>query len=142
MTPDEYIETRLHSQQKYHSKHATKLKKKFIVLSTVILISSAIIPIITYLMDMIPLITKMTIALMSGFSTVITGYLSISKTQELFIEYRMISEKLKSIECLYKAKASPFDNEDAFNTLVSLCENIIYNGNDKWYSVFADNQSK
>ena len=106
------------------------------------LVASAVIPIITYLIDIIPLIAKITIAVMSGVSTVITGYLSISKTQELFIEYRMVSEKLKSIEYLYKTKASPFDNEDAFNTLVSVCENIIYSGDDKWYSVFTDNQSK
>lgn len=142
MTADEYIEKRLRSQQKYHSEHASKIKKRFILLSIIMLIASAVIPIITYLIDIIPLVAKITIAVMSGISTVITGYLSISKTQELFIEYRMVSEKLKSIEYLYKTKASPFDNEDAFNTLVSVCENIIYSGNDKWYSVFTDSQSK
>lgn len=142
MTADEYIEKRLRPQQKYHSEHASKAKKRFILLSVITLVASAIIPIITYLIDIIPLIAKITIAVMSGISTVGTGYLSISKTHEIFIEYRLVSEKLKSIEYLYKTKASPFDNEDTFNTLVSVCENVLYSGNDKWYSMFTDSQSK
>ena len=78
---------------------------------------------------------------MSGISTIITSYLSISKTQELFVEYRLISEKLKSIEYLYQSKAPPFDNEDAFNKLVTICEDIIQTGNNKWHTTLTDNKT-
>ena len=142
MTADEYIEQRIHVQQKYHSKKASKMKKRFISSSIIVLISSATIPIITYLIDIIPLTAKILIAVMSGISTVITGYLSLSKVQELFVEYRIISEKLKSVEFLYKTKAPPFNNENAFSNLVSVCEDILYSGNDKWYSAFTESQSK
>ncbi len=141
MDATEYIKSRLEPQQSYHSKTSSKLKKRFIILSIITLIASAIIPIITYFIDIIPIPAKILIALMSGISTIITSYLSISKTQELFVEYRLISEKLKSIEYLYQSKAPPFDNEDAFNKLVTICEDIIQTGNNKWHTTLTDNKT-
>lgn len=140
MTENAYIEQRLQKQQQYHSRKSSDLKKKYIYLSVIALILSAAIPVVTYLMDIIPLITKIIITIISGASTVITGYLSLSKTHELFVEYRMISERLKTLEFLYKYKAQPFNGDNAFELLVLSCENIINRGNDNWHSTFVANQ--
>lgn len=140
MNDIEYIENRLQKQQQYHSKKSSEFKRCYITLSVITLSLSAAIPVITYLTDLCPLIVKMLISLLSGGATVITGFLSLTKMQEIYVEYRIISERLKSLEFLYKTKTPPFNKEDAFELLVFECENIISQGTNKWYSVVNKNQ--
>ena len=59
MTAEEYIEQRIRPQQKYHSTEASKMKKRFIFFSVVVLSASSMIPIATYLVDVIPLTAKL-----------------------------------------------------------------------------------
>lgn len=139
MNDIEYIENRLQKQQQYHSKTSSKFKKRYIILSIITLSLSAAIPVITCLSDLYPLITKIIISLFGSGTTVITGILSLTKMQEIYIEYRVISERLKSLEFMYKTKTPPFNKEDAFDILVSECENILRQGNNKWSSVLIKN---
>ena len=134
MNDTEYIKERLQKQQQYHSKKSSKFKKRYIVLSIITLSLSALVPAVTCLMDLCPLIIKMIISLLSSGAAVITGILSLTKMQEIYIEYRITSERLKHLEFLYKTKAPPFNNEDAFELLVLECENILSQCHSKWYS--------
>lgn len=138
MSADEYIELRLREQQHYHSQKSSVLKRRFLIINIIVLIVVALIPVVTCLSDTVPLFSKILIASLSGTASVLTGYLSASKTQELFISYRMTSEQLKSIEFLYKTKAPPFDNADAFEKMVFLCENTICANNNNWYSTVSN----
>lgn len=137
-----YIETRLCEQQKYHSRKSTSLKKKYVVLSVIVMILSAVIPVITLVMDYVPLIAKIAAAACGGASSVITGYISLTGISSLYIEYRITSERLKALEFLYKTQTPPFNSENAYAKMVEECENIIYGCNDKWYdSLKASNDN-
>lgn len=114
ITDKEYLKERLQAQQKYHSEKASSLKKKFIKLNITIMILSALIPIITLIMDFFPTIAKIIIALLGGASSVITGYLSLANIGNTFVEYRLTSERLKALDFLYRTQVPPFDDNNAY----------------------------
>ena len=131
----EYLEQRISEQQKYHSNKASAEKKRFITCNLCVMILSALIPVITCFSDYMPFITKVLISAAGGASTVITGYISLSNMHHTFISSRVASEKLKMITYLYKTKTPPFENEDAFELLVTTCESILYNENEEWSQI-------
>lgn len=141
MTPNEYIESRLRAQQKYHSKKSSKMQKAFKMNSIIILILSAIIPVLTIFVDCFPLLIKSLVAITSGAISVLSGIITLCKYQETYVEYRIISEKLKRLEFCYKTKTPPYDKEDAYKQLVIDCEDILNNANTNWYKIVSNHSS-
>lgn len=135
LSDTEYLEQRIGEQQKYHSEKASKEKKKFIACNLFVMILSALIPVITCFTDFMPFVTKVIISAAGGASTVITGYISLSNMHHTYISSRVTSEKLKMLTYLYKTKTPPFENEDAFEKLVTACENILCNENEEWSQI-------
>lgn len=141
-TPEEYLEKRLRVQQKYHSQKASKAKSMFHWLSVLVLIISALIPILTTFLDVNSLIVKSIIATLSGTITVISGIQSLFKYQEIWVNYRVISESLKKLDFMYTTKTPPYDQANSFNLLVENCESILGGAKDDWKTLISSDQKK
>jgi len=102
-----YIQERLDDQINWYSQKSKTSQNWFKTLRVIEIIAAATIPFVA-------------------------GFISLSKFQELWIEYRTTSETLKHHKYLFLTKSSPYDSEDAFQALVQTVEALISKENSNW----------
>jgi hypothetical protein len=94
--PASYKQERLQKQIDWHSKKAQDNKIRFRIYQTIILIASAIIPIIN-VANIGEFQTRITSSIIAGIIAVATGLTQLEKYQENWILYRTSSSKVSSI---------------------------------------------
>lgn len=135
MNDEQYISERLDSQIGWYSgksASAQKLYKRFQTAEIVLASSSPIIGSFALVFDDYSLALTF---LMSGFGAaiaIIESICKMNKYHENWIQYRYIAELLKHEKYLYITKASPYDEENAFEFLVQRVERTISSENVNW----------
>ena len=147
MTPEEYIEKRLDDQIGWYERKSQNAQKVFKRLRLFEIIAAALIPFLSGLLLSNPklFLTGNVIVGMLGMSVaIITGFLSLGRHQEHWIEYRAVSEGLKKEKYLYEAKVDPYYAADAFPLLVQRVEALVSKENTTWaqYMLKADEKNK
>jgi hypothetical protein len=115
----DYIEKRYKKQLEYYEKHASDHRVKFYISQIVIIVVSALIPIINTIpsdnengnIDAI----KMASSIFGFIIIVATGFLQLTKSQENWVSYRSTAELLKSEYNLFKMKSGDYSNEKMGN---------------------------
>lgn len=143
-TINTYIQNRLIAQIKWYDKKSLKLQKKYKQLSIIAIIVTAIIPILTLLLDFecINLMARILIAILSSSATVVSSINSLYKNKELWIQYRSNCEILKSVLHRFYTKSLEFSNKsenEAFEILVSNCEKYLTQEFDSWNNIYSYN---
>lgn len=140
-TTRNYIENRLIVQITWYdgkSAYNQKMYKRLIAATTII---SALIPVVTMLVDMdFSIIFKIIIVVLSSSVTVLTGISSVFNYKELWTQYRHNCEMLKSILHRYYTKVGEFSSgteQERFERLVESCERYFTVEFDKWHSLSA-----
>ena len=118
-TIEDYIEKRYKPQLQYYEKHSSDNRLRFYISQIVIIVVSALIPIINTIpsdnengnIDAI----KMASSIFGFIIIVATGFLQLTKSQENWISYRSTAELLKSEYNLFKMKSSGYSNEKMGN---------------------------
>ena len=117
-TIEDYIEKRYKKQLQYYEKHASDHRVKFYISQIVIIVTSALIPII----NTIPTdnnaninAIKMASSIFGFIIIVATGFLQLTRSQENWISYRSTAELLKSEYNLFKMKSGDYSNEKMGN---------------------------
>jgi len=127
-----YIQERLDDQIDWYSKKSKTSQNWFKTLRVIEILAAATIPFLAgYVTDTAPEL-KVIIGLLGVVIAFVAGFISLSKSQELWIEYRTISETLKHHKYLFLTKSSPYDSEDAFQALVQTVEALISKENSNW----------
>ena len=129
MTPEQYIQQRLTSQQKWYSKNSGWNKKIFILIQTILIILASLVTAISVIKwEYLNYVT----AILGALIAILTGVLSLNKYQDNWIEYRSASEALKREFFLFETNCAPYDIQDSFPLLVERVENILATQNLQW----------
>jgi hypothetical protein len=116
-TIEDYIEKRYKPQLQYYENHASNNRVRFYTSQIVIIVISALIPIVNTIpsnednMNAI----KMASSIFGFIIIVATGFLQLTKSQENWISYRSTAELLKSEYNLFKMKSGDYSNDKMGN---------------------------
>jgi hypothetical protein len=131
-------------QLDYHSKQSRDSKKKFYSLQFVIIIASALIPIVNVVIpggDLVCLISS----ILGGIIVVITGVMQLHKYQENWILFRTTQELLKKEKFLYLNDAGDYaelDAESKKRLLVERVESMVSSETSKYFAIHKPEQGK
>jgi hypothetical protein len=127
-----YLEERLQTQIKWYSKKSTVNKNVYLTLNTIEIIAASSIPfLVGYITNSNPKF-KILVGFLGVVIAVISGFIALNKSQELWIEYRTTCELLKHQKYLFETGTKPYDEEDAFHILVENVEMLISKEHSKW----------
>jgi hypothetical protein len=116
-TIEDYIEKRYKPQLQYYENHASNNRVRFYISQIIIIVVSALIPIINTIPSDIENIDtiKMASSLFGFIIIIATGFVQLTKSQENWISYRSTAELLKSEYHLFKMKSGDYSNEKMGN---------------------------
>lgn len=140
MTEQEYIKTRIDDQINWYSDKATTNKIWNHCTKGLIIVFSALIPLIAGL-DYYPTIKNIVLGILGSLITILSGLSGFLKLQEKWTEYRTTSETLKHEKFLFQTKTGPYNTEpEPFNLLVIRTENLVSKEHSIW-SKYINKQS-
>jgi hypothetical protein len=131
-----YIDKRLEDQITWYETKATENKNRFHQFQVIIIVASAIIPLVN-LVD-IPVQTRVTSAILGAIITGITALTQLKKYQENWLLYRSAEESLKREKFLFLNSAGNYSNlaDDVKNkTLVESIEAILSTETSKFFTM-------
>lgn len=129
-----YLEERLDDQIKWYCDKSTFNKKWFTRLKKAEFICTAFIPVAAITLAE-PNQLKIITGIIASIVLIIQSIHGLSNYQELWIEYRAVSETLKHEKYMYLTQAGIYsegDSNSRFKLLVSRSENIISHENINW----------
>jgi hypothetical protein len=135
---------RLKDQLDYHSKQSRHNKKRFYSLQAVIIITSALVPIVNVVIpggDLLRLISS----ILGGIIVVITGVMQLHKYQENWILFRTTQELLKREKYLYLNGAGDYaglDPIDKKRLLVERVEDLVSSETSKYFATHKPERGK
>lgn len=135
--PTNYKETRLKEQIEWHSKMARQNRLRFRLYQIVILITSAIIPIIN-VANIEDIQTRIISSILGGIIVVITGLTQLEKYQENWILYRTSAELLKKEKYFFENNAGEYSNlneSEKNRLLVERVEAIVSAETSKYFTI-------
>ena len=104
MNREEYLKDRLEDQINWYDSKSSSNQKSFKWLQISIIVFSAVIPLLTGYITPETLYFKDIIALIGLIVVVLTGFLSLGKHHENWLEYRTTCESLKHEKYLFLTK--------------------------------------
>ena len=128
---NEYVEKRYKEQSAYYSKAASKNQKKYKQLQWMLIILSAVTPILA---AFDPKQMQLPIIIISALVAIFTAVLKTFQYQELWINYRATNELLKPEIYYYKFGVGPYAEEgiDKETLFVSRVESILDKEHVNW----------
>jgi Protein of unknown function (DUF4231) len=119
---DDYVKSRYYDQMKFYDDSAVKNQKKYKQFQWILIILSAITPVLAALIDKCPQL-QIFVVIVSAVVAILTTGLKTFSYQELWITYRATYEKLKPEIYYHDFAAGPYaatdiDRESLFVTRV------------------------
>ncbi|MBU1343801.1 MAG: DUF4231 domain-containing protein [Proteobacteria bacterium] len=131
MDPDQYIKERVDDQIEFYDSRSQSNQRSYKRLSGVQIVCGALIPLISgFSQDIYS--SRWIIAFLGVAITCATGFLSINKHQERWINYRTTCETLKHLKHLFLTGATPYNGETPFDKFVNDIESMISKENSDW----------
>ena len=137
MDDTRYLEERLEQQQEWYSRQSAWNQQWHKRLRIAGIVAGALIPVLVGLLSG-HWFLKLVVAVLGAGTVVISGIMAVYRFQELWTEYRATSEALKHEKYLYMAHCPPYDENDAFETVVRRTEALISSEHSRWIEVAAD----
>lgn len=126
-----YFEQRLDDQINWYDDKSSLNKNRYSRLRLLEIIFAAMIPLLAgYARESEYL--GYAIGLLGMLVAVIAGVIGLYRFQENWIEYRAQAESLKQEKYLYLTRATPYDNEGAFELLVQRVEALLKRETTGW----------
>jgi hypothetical protein len=139
---DDYLNERLEKEIKWHSNKAQHNKRRFRSNQIMIMMASAIIPIVNIL-EFGNLETRIISSILGGLIIVITGISQLEKYQQNWLLYRTTAEILKKEKWLFKHDAGPYVNPtDKNRILVERVESIVSSETSKYFTIHQSEKTQ
>ena len=139
-----YLEERVEPQITWYEKRANSNKKKFHACQIVIIITSAIIPIIN-IIDFVTLAVRITSSILGGIILGLTGLIQLKKFQDNWILFRTNEEMLKKEKFLYLNQAGGYANisnkDERDKLFVERVESIISSETSRFFTMHSQKPS-
>jgi hypothetical protein len=133
----DYIKERLEDQIKWHGSKARETKKKYHILQVIIIITSALVPIVNTVgpaEDWLRIISSV----LGGIIVIATSLSQLHKYQENWILYRTTAELLKKEKYLYLNCAGDYSGlglDEKKKSLVERVELIVSSETSKYFAI-------
>ena len=129
----EYVETRYKDQMAFYSKAASKNQKRYRTFQWILIVFSAITPILAALDDKWTDL-QIPVVIISALVAILTAGLKTFQYQELWVKYRSTNELLKPEIFYYNFGVGPYAEEgvDKETLFVSRVETILDNEHISW----------
>lgn len=141
MTPAEYLEQRVQRQIAWYDKKSVRNKKWFYIMQTLIITSSALIPLLVGYSDFENFgMLKYVGGAMGAVVTILSGIMALKKYRENWRIYRASAESLQREKLLFLNRVEPYDFDDDdknFKLFVRRAEELMSSENALWASVRA-----
>ena len=108
---DQYVKDRYEGQMAYYSKSAGKNQKKYKRFQWILIILSAITPVLAALISMCPDL-QILVVVVSALVAILTTGLKTFQYQELWVTYRATQEQLKPEIHYYNFGVGPYGDKD------------------------------
>jgi hypothetical protein len=133
-----YLPERLDPQIKWYEKKASANKSRFHASQLVIIIASAIIPIVNVI-DFAPVEIRIVSSILGGIIIGFTGFIQLKKYQENWILFRTTEEILKKEKYFFVHNVGEYANvnspEDKNKLLVERVESIISSETSRFFTM-------
>ena len=132
-----YKEKRVEEQIQWHSKKTRQNKLRFRLCQIIILVASAIIPIIN-VAGIGDIQTRIISSILGGIIVVITGLTQLEKYQENWILYRTSAELLKKEKYFFENNVGDYskgDDSERNRLLVERVETIVSAETSKYFTI-------
>jgi hypothetical protein len=129
----EYVESRYKEQMSYYSKAAAKNQKRYKQFQWVLIILSALTPILAAFINKWPDL-QIPVVIISAIVAIITAGLKTFQYQEIWVNYRATNELLKPEIYYYNFSVGPYGEEgiDKETLFVSRVETILDKEHINW----------
>jgi hypothetical protein len=132
MTEQEYIKTRIDDQITWYSDKASTNKLYNHWTKGLIIVFSAIIPLIAGL-EFYLTVKNIILGILGSLIAILSGLSGLLKFQEKWSEYRTTSETIKHEKILFQTKTGPYCEEvEPFKILVTRTENLVSKEHSAW----------
>lgn len=137
MNIEDYISERVDGQIKWHSEKSKKYQACYKKLQIAQMILSSSTPLLSgFFMQW--KCTPFLVALVGLIITIISGFLTLNRYHEKWIEYRATCELLKREKYLYLMQVPPYGcNKNSEEVFVSNIESILYAENNNWKEIVS-----
>ena len=140
--PDDYFTERLEKQLQWYGDKSAENKKKFHLFQTIIIATSALVPIVNTVGpagDSLRIVSSV----LGGIVVVMTSLIQLHKYQENWILYRTTAELLKKEKYLYLNDAGDYSGLDPSakkKQLVERIEVIVSSETSKYFAIHKSEQ--
>lgn len=150
ITRDNYIEDRLLDQIAWYDKKSSEMKKKYQRYNGTVFFINSIVPVLLIFLDKSYLF-KIVIAVLIAAANFYNGLICANKYQELWINYRFMSEQLTKEKILFETKVgkykipSDFTDDDLAeleNSFIYTCESIMESEHNDWSTTIETEPEK
>jgi hypothetical protein len=133
MQPEEYLQQRVDDQIAWYDRKSQSAQRSYKRLRLLEILVAASIPVLSGFNAMIPS-AALIIALAGVLLTVVAGLLSLYRYQEIWVNYRGVSESLRREKFLFLTRTTPYDVPSPLPLLVERAEALMSQENNTWTS--------
>lgn len=130
-----YIKERVDNQINWYDDRSKSYQKKFKILKIIIIISSAIIPVIVNIGSDLNIWIKLIVSSLGATIVILESVINLNKYNENWISYRSICETLKHEKYMFIHSAGVYQENNDFDFFVERIESIISQENLNWASL-------
>jgi hypothetical protein len=132
MDAEQYLKDRVDDQIDWHDRKSQWNQRCFKRLQLAIIVSGALIPLISIVNTGLEYTQKIAVAVLGVAVAIATGILTLYRFQEVWIDYRLTAESLRSEKFRFQTKVAPYDGPNADSLLVHRAEAILSHQNVQW----------
>lgn len=130
-----YLTSRVDNQIEWYDKKSQSAQKRYKILTYIILVASALIPLSINLLP-VSTLTKIMTSSLGIFSTLAQGVINLNDDNTNWVEYRTICETLKKEKFMFIYAAGVYENkENRFTYFVERIESIVSQENVNWANI-------
>jgi hypothetical protein len=130
MDEQEYLTSRLDDQLDWYERKANTARRRYKVLRAIEFTSAAFVPIAVVLGTTI--YHRIAAAGLGALAAAASGFQSVNRYQENWVEYRAVAEQLKSERFAFLTRTAPYDGEDRLGVLVENVERLFGGEHASW----------
>lgn len=121
--PYDYVEQRLKQQMAYYSNSCRKLQKRYRILTFINIVTTAAVPVFSLSVDDMGRTAQYIIAVLGATASIVSGITFFEKLRDKWVLERATYEKIKSELAKFNAKAGPYKNMNAQESMAAFVEN-------------------
>lgn len=130
MDEQEYLKTRLDDQLGWYERKADIARRRYKLLRALEFVAAALVPVAVVLG--VTVYHRIAAASLGALAAAASGFQSVNRYQENWVEYRAVAERLKSERFAFLTKTAPYDGEDRLQVLVEHVERIFDGEHASW----------